>query len=369
MSAGTLGILGGGQLAWMLAAAAERLSVAVRCCDLRADVPAATCRGFQQVDTWRAAVDLLAAGTDAITWEREDLPAADLRAAPSLHPHAGVVDALQDRVDQKTTFDRHAIPTAPWCPADGPADAERVIAEIGLPVMVKARRGGFDGRGQAMARDRGDLDAALTRFAGTGAMVERLVPFDDEFAVLATRGAGGIVHYPVVWTHQEDGQLSWARAPHPRAAQLAAWARPVIERLLVGIDHRGTLAMECFRCGDEAVVNEVAPRVHNSGHWSIEGCAASQFDNHVRAVMGLELAPPAPHGHCLLLNAIGDMPADPALPGVHVHAYGKAARPGRKVGHLTLHAADPEALERCWDRLPASLRRRWRLGADAARAG
>ena len=353
-----LGIIGGGQLGCLLHRAATALDIPVRIADPDPDAPGGRLPGATAVADWPAAMAAVADGAKVITWEREDLDATAL--APwqdKVRPSCAVLQGTQDRLGYKQALADCDIATAPWVAAQA-GDTDAVLAQLDLPVMVKARRGGFDGRGQVIARDRETLTAALETYASCGAIVEALMPFDDEFAALLTRGADGqIVHYPLVWTYQHEGQLAWALAPHPREAQLAAWIRPAAERLVQHLDHVGTLAVECFRLGDKAVVNEIAPRVHNSGHWTIEGCTADQFANHVRAVWGLPLVTPEPTGVSLLRNCIGTMPSFDGADSsdIAIHDYGKQDRPKRKVGHVTVVAPDLPALIKRVDDLPAQL--------------
>ena len=353
----SLGILGGGQLGCLLDRAARDLGLDVRITDPDPGAPALALPGYRPAADWGLAVQLLAASCDIVTWEREDLSLAALAAAGTrLCPTTSVLGHCQDRLEQKRLFDDLGLPTATWLPASEPGHAGAVARLLGLPLMVKARRGGFDGRGQVMVRDQDELAAAIARFAPTGAIAERVVDYDDEFALLLTRGADGrVVHYPAVWTHQRAGQLDWALAPHPQAAGLEAWGRPLAARLASRLGHVGTLALECFRCGDRLLVNEVAPRVHNSGHWTIEGCTTSQFANHVRAVCRLPVLDPEPNGVCLLLNCIGTMPPPTAIPGLSRHDYRKLPRPRRKVGHLTLVAEDHRRLLERVAALPPAL--------------
>jgi 5-(carboxyamino)imidazole ribonucleotide synthase len=366
---GHLGIIGGGQLGLMLAQAADELGVVVWLADRVPDAPAARRSEFRLVQSWGEAVQVLTPGAQAVTWDREDVPLDALHNAAGLVPSAAALAAVQDRLAQKQLLDAIGLPTAPWIAAANASDAGQVIAAIGLPVMVKARRGGFDGRGQMVARDRASLEAALDRFAQSGCIVESLIPFDDECAVLVTRSADDdLRHYPMVWTYQDDGQLSWAMAPHPRESALGTVLRPMIARLVRKLNYVGTLAMECFRCGDTVLVNEIAPRVHNSGHWTIEGCVSSQFSNHVRAACGLPLGDTALRQHCLMLNCIGTMPEQIERPGVTWHDYGKKPRPGRKVGHLTVVGRDAAELQERVAALPPDLLKRYALPTGLRKA-
>jgi len=358
MSQEHLGIIGGGQLGSMLQQAALELGIPVRISDPEPTAPGRQLAGGLPAEDWAEAARLVAEGARAVTWEREDLDPDDLaRLAVEVWPRPSLLANLRERLGHKLSLGACDIATAPWAVARDGGCVERVLETLSLPLMVKARRGGFDGRGQELVREREALGAALERFRECGSICESLIDFDDEFAVLLTRGRDGEqVHYPLVFTHQEHGQLAWAVAPHPLSAQLESWARPMARKLADHLEHVGTLAVECFRRGDELLVNEIAPRVHNSGHWTIEGCSTSQFANHVRAVCGLALVEPVATGVCLMRNCIGSMPAVEAHTGRYCHDYGKRPRPGRKVGHINLVAADYEEL---WDRiqeLPAELR-------------
>ena len=351
-----LGILGGGQLGCMLHAAATRLGITVHISEPNAEAPGMQLPGAIPADDWHDAARKLGEVASVITWEREDLDPAIGEGLP-LVPRAELLAATQDRLGYKQALADLGIATADWFNARDERDADAVLAKLNLPVMVKARRGGFDGRGQQIARTRDELVSALNDYAATGAIVEALVPFDDEFAALITRGHDGtVVHYPLTFTRQEDGQLAWALAPHPNLDALEDWGLQVATAIAEHFGHVGTMAVECFRIGDKAVVNEIAPRVHNSGHWTIEGASTSQFENHVRAVLGLELKVPTSRGVSLLRNCIGSMPEVADAPDVFVHDYRKQARPRRKVGHVTLCAADEASLAQRIAALPASLR-------------
>ena len=200
---------------------------------------------------------------------------------------------------------------------------------------------------------REELRAAVDQYRAVGCIVEALIPFDDECATLVARGLdGALAHWPLVLTCQHGGQLAWALAPHPQESLLTEQARAMAAAIAGALDHCGVLAVEFFRCGSRLLANEIAPRVHNSGHWTIEGATCCQFENHVRAVLGLPLGATAMHGSSLLLNCIGRMPDRAralAIPGLHLHDYGKRPRAARKVGHLTL--VGPSAELRA--RLPA----------------
>ncbi|MHC5067860.1 MAG: 5-(carboxyamino)imidazole ribonucleotide synthase [Planctomycetota bacterium] len=354
-----LAIIGGGQLGCLLHAAATALDLSATITDTATDSPAQQLTGFIPAATWAEAAQHVA-DSPVVTWEREDLPVTDLEAIGTLRPAPNVLATIQDRLLQKQLLDQLGVATAAWTPATADDTIDDLVSAVPLPAMVKARRGGFDGRGQQLVRSADELSEALQRFANCGAIIESLVPFDEEFAILLTRDQhGNVVYYPLVTTYQDDGQLSWAVAEATSHPQLTAWAQDIAHKIADGIDHVGTIAVECFRIGEEAVVNEIAPRVHNSGHWTIDGCSADQFENHVRAVTGLPLRQPEALGCSLLLNCIGTMPETSDTPGLHRYDYGKSARAKRKVGHLILVAPDLATLNERYHALPAELRARW----------
>ncbi len=220
---------------------------------------------------------------------------------------------------------------------------------MGLPAILKTRRGGYDGKGQMRLETLDDLGPAWDELGGVPLILESVVPFDRELSVLAVRGLDGAVAcWPLVENHHEGGILRVSRAPAPASTETATprcrrAARSWRAQLLDDLDHVGVLAVELFDVGGELLANEIAPRVHNSGHWTIEGAVTSQFENHVRAVLGWPLGSTAARGPSAMVNCIGVMPARDAvlaIPGAHLHDYGKSPRPGRKLGHVTVVAAD-----------------------------
>jgi len=224
-------------------------------------------------------------------------------------------------------------------------DSQADLDALELPAVVKTRRLGYDGKGQLVARERTDLDDAFASLGNVPLIAEQLVPFDRELSVIAVRGTGGELRtYPVVENHHRDGILRLTLAPAPElttaAQELAAgYMRLLLERL----DYVGVLALELFAVGDRLLANEIAPRVHNSGHWTIEGARTSQFENHVRAVAGLPLGACEAIGRSAMVNLIGETPSAErvlAIVGAHLHLYGKVPRPGRKLGHVTLTGRD-----------------------------
>jgi 5-(carboxyamino)imidazole ribonucleotide synthase len=349
----TVAVLGGGQLGRMLGLAGTAMGTRFRFLDPSPDAPAAAVGelvvgGLGDEQALAAVVD----GADVVTYEWEGVPASAARflaARLPVHPGARPLEVSQDRLVEKETFRSLGIGTPEYAAVAGRVGLDDAITAVGLPAVLKTRRGGYDGRGQFLVRERADADAAWAALGDGGAelILEAFVPFDREVSVVAVRGAdGAIACWPVVENEHRDGILRVTRAPAPDlSAATAQAAEQVATRLLTELDHVGVLAIELFDVDGTLLANELAPRVHNSGHWTIEGSVTSQFENHVRAVLGLPLGDTAPRGRSAMVNCIGSMP-DPAavlaVSGAHLHDYGKAPRPGRKLGHVTI-VADTDA--------------------------
>ncbi len=341
-----VGILGAGQLGRMLALAAWPLGLQPRFYD---PVPGgcAAALGPQTVAAWDDldAVERFCAACDVVTYEFENVPLATVRHAAAfvpLFPAAQALEAAQDRLAEKALFQGLGIGTAPFAAIDGPADFDSALEAVGLPAILKSRRLGYDGKGQVAIRSGVDLERAWQRLGQVPAILEGVVPFERELSLIAVRGGhGDTVFYPLVENQHRDGLLHLSR-PIVDAA-LQRHAQDYAVRLLDRLDHIGVLTIEWFVHGGELLGNELAPRVHNSGHWTIEGAATSQFENHLRAICGLPLGATATTGHSAMVNLISAVPrreALLALPWVHLHDYGKEPRSGRKVGHVTLCTPD-----------------------------
>ena len=345
---GTIGIVGGGQLGRMSAMAAARLGYRAHILTEEADGPAAQVSAGLTIGGHDdpAALRAFAASVDVITFEFENVSAEGLDLLAGLrpvHPSPRILGISQDRVLEKTFLNEHGIATAPWALVQDAASLEAAIARIGLPAILKTTRLGYDGRGQARIATRAEAEAAFARLEPKPLVLEGLVDFACEISVVVARGADGrMAGFDPVENQHAHGILDLtfapARIPEETADRASALGRQVAEALgLVGL-----LAVEMFVDRDGALrVNEIAPRPHNSGHWTIDACAASQFEMHIRAVAGLPLPPASRHSDAVMKNLIG--PADMALwptilatPGLIPHHYGKAeARPGRKMGHVT----------------------------------
>jgi 5-(carboxyamino)imidazole ribonucleotide synthase len=294
------------------------------------------------------ALERLARVSNIVTYEFENV---SLTAANFIQPHTSIFpppDALrvsQDRWNEKTFFDSLRIPTPKFAKIDSLADLENSIQQIGLPAILKTRRFGYDGKGQSVIHTRDEIASAWSTLRGAPLILETFINFTREVSMLTVRGVdGAIAFYPLIENHHRGGILRLSLAPAPNvSAGLQARAKEYARHVLAALNYVGVLAIEFFQVGDELIANEMAPRVHNSGHWTIEGAVTSQFENHLRAILGLPLGSTEIRGHSAMLNLIGTLPDINALleiPGAHVHLYDKAPRTGRKLGHVTAVASD-----------------------------
>ncbi|MCS6970180.1 MAG: 5-(carboxyamino)imidazole ribonucleotide synthase [Planctomycetota bacterium] len=349
-----LGILGGGQLGRMLALAAAPLGVSVRVWEADARCSAARAAEIFAQPLRAELVPAFAADLTACTYEFEHIPASVVEALAAqgvpLRPPARAFAAKHDRWREKQLLEELGLPTAPCRAVADAAGLHAALADLGLPLVLKRRHGGYDGKGQAVVREAAAASAAFLELGGP-AIAEAFIPFTRELSLIAARGGDGrIVSYPLVENVHDGGILRLTRAPAAASAALQAEAEAIMQRLLEALDYVGVLAIEFFEVGGRLLINEFAPRVHNSGHWTIEGAETSQFEQHVRAVLGLPLGSAAPRGHSAMLNCLGRHPeaaAVLAVPGAHLHDYGKTARARRKLAHITVRAdsaAEREAL-------------------------
>jgi 5-(carboxyamino)imidazole ribonucleotide synthase len=339
-----IGILGAGQLGRMLALAGYPLDFDFVFLDPATEACAAPLGEHIHADYGdEQALAEFCVAVDVATYEFENVPAktAEFVAARiPLLPAAAALTAGQDRLSEKQLFDRLGIPVPRYMPVATREALDFAARATGLPAVLKTRRMGYDGKGQAVLRQPEDLDAAWQRIGGQPLILEGFVPFERELSCIAVRGRdGAMVFYPVVENVHRDGILRTAtpRLNDPLQADAEDYARRVAEHL----DYVGVLAFEFFVAGGRLLANEIAPRVHNSGHWTIEGAICSQFENHLRAISGLPLGSAALRGPCVMVNFIGDAPANAELaliPDLHIHHYGKTPKPQRKVGHATLLA-------------------------------
>jgi len=346
----TIGILGGGQLGRMLAMAAARLGLRCRVFSPDPDSPAfdvvanATCAEYADVE----ALELFAGDVDVITYEFENVPAASamiLAERRPVLPDRGILETTQDRLIEKDFVRGLGIKTADYADVSSPQTLHAAIAKIGLPAVLKTRRFGYDGKGQMIIRAGDDADRAWADLGTRSAILEAFVPFEREISVIAARSADGDVEcFDVTENEHRDHILKVSRVPAAVPDELAARARDIAQRIAAALDYVGVLAVEMFvvnRDGKpDVLVNEIAPRVHNSGHWTLDGASISQFEQHIRAIAGWPLGKPLRHGEVTMTNLIGDEINSYgewlAVPGATVHLYGKGTpRPGRKMGHVT----------------------------------
>ena len=347
-----IGVLGGGQLGRMLALAGIPLGHEFVFVEPGGDAV----RGLGEIITASAddrdALDRLTKEVELVTYEFENVPVSAARAVAArlpVYPPPEALAVSQDRVVEKTFFRELSIPTARFVPVESRGDLDKAVATLGLPAVLKTRRFGYDGKGQRVLRVPGDLSNAWTALSGTPLVLEAFVPFTRELSIVAVRGRDGReAFYPLVENHHRDGILRRTLAPAPGlTAALQAQAEEHARRILERLRYVGVLAIELFEVGDELLANEMAPRVHNSGHWTIDGAATSQFENHVRAIAGWPLGPTTVRGAVAMVNLIGAAPNPAAVlkvPYSRLHLYGKTPKPGRKVGHVTIVGPSHEAL-------------------------
>lgn len=357
----TVGILGAGQLGRMLALAGYPLGLDFLFLDPAVDPPAG-----QLAPVLRGAFNdeapliQLSERAEVVTidWENVSVDALRTIAAASskkgrksrrtrIAPPVPAISTAQDRVSEKRLFERLAIPTTRWQAVSSRPQLERAMQEIGLPGVLKTRRLGYDGKGQAVIRSLEDAERAWQEIGQAPLIYEERIPFDCEVSIIGARSRSGeVAIYPLNGNVHAEGILRLTRAPYgpPAWHRLAS---KYLERVLTHFRYVGILTIEFFVCDGRLIANEMAPRVHNSGHWTIEGAVTSQFENHLRAILDLPLGSTRASGYSAMLNLIGSVPPRATVlgwEGVHLHDYGKEPRPGRKVGHCTL--VEPTARRR-----------------------
>lgn len=367
----TLGILGGGQLGKMIALEARRMGYHVVVLDTSPDCPAAPLADRVVVGSFRdrqAALEL-ARLSDVVTVETEHIPwtiLAELAPQRLLRPGPEVLRIVQDRLEQKRFLEQEGLPQTAFAPVDDVPGLLQAVATLGLPLLLKSRTGGYDGRGQARVHDATEAVGAWQSLGCIPAVAEAFVRFEAEISVILARGADGVIRYfPIAANHHRHGILHLSHVPAPVPASVAAEAERIAGHVARALDHVGVLAVEMFLLADgRLLVNEIAPRVHNSGHFSLGACATSQFEQHLRAVCGLALGDQSLLQPAAMLNLLGDLWRNgepdwrPVLdePHARLHLYGKrVAHPGRKMGHvLVVHPDGAQAVaiaERIYARL------------------
>ncbi|MBS2016112.1 MAG: 5-(carboxyamino)imidazole ribonucleotide synthase [Deltaproteobacteria bacterium] len=348
-----IGVLGGGQLGRMIALAGYTLGQRFVFLDPGAESSAGHV-GNLRVGAYddEERLSELARKSDVVTYEFENVPVGSARFLNELvrvYPPPRALEVSQDRLDEKSFFASVGIPTAGFAGVSTKAELDAAVARLGLPAILKTRRFGYDGKGQWVLRTKDDVDRAWEALGAASLILEAFVPFEREMSILSVRSTTGETRFwPLVENEHRDGILrlsvpksdAWTQELQDRAER---YAQSVLDEL----GYVGVLAIELFVVGDELVANEMAPRVHNSGHWTIEGSETSQFENHVRAILGLPLGSTRMVGRSAMINAIGKLPPREAvlrIDGAHLHAYGKDGAPGRKVGHVTARAETKEEL-------------------------
>ena len=354
-----VGIVGAGQLARMIALSGYPLGLEFLFLDPAADACAAPLGELLHGDyDDPALLKRLASEADVVTYEFENVPAASIAYLEEhcpVYPNSGSLATARDRLNEKTLLGRLGIATAPYAAVESEEELRQAVAGLGLPAILKTRTLGYDGKGQAVLRSEADIADAWRQLGGVPLILEGFVHFTREVSIIAVRGRNGECRfYPLAENTHRDGilHLSLSRPNDPLQAQAESHARKLLEAL----DYVGVMALEMFVVGNTLVANEMAPRVHNSGHWTIEGAETSQFENHLRAICGLPLGSTTARGHAAMLNYINELPEREAVlaTGAHLHLYGKAPRPGRKVAHATVYAESDALLQKKLERLPGA---------------
>jgi 5-(carboxyamino)imidazole ribonucleotide synthase len=354
-----VGILGAGQLARMIALAGYPLGLDFIFLDPAEDACANKLGEHLHGDYKDPRLlAQLAETADVVTYEFENVSAdvaEFLTSHTRVHPSPKALAVAQDRLIEKNFFRSLDIPTPDFAPIDSLEDLERAMASIGYPAILKSRRLGYDGKGQSVLKSEENLPQAWQLLEGAHAIVEAFVPFDREVSVIAVRSvSGSMVFYPLSENLHRGGILRVAKCCErdPMQSQAEAY----VSRLMDALDYVGVLALELFEVGGRLIANEFAPRVHNSGHWTIEGAETSQFENHLRAILDMPLGSTAPVGKAAMINFIGGVPKPQevlALAQAHLHLYDKSPRKSRKVAHATVRAESSEQLSSLIEQLSA----------------
>ena len=357
-----IGILGGGQLARMLALAGYPLGLQFKIFDAAPDAPAGQLAPLLAEDI-NDTPSLLwfSKNLDAVTYEWENVPVASARYLAQrvpVHPPPRALEIACDRLVEKTFFRDLGVPVVPFANVETREQLEHALAELGLPAILKTRRFGYDGKGQFRLQSTRDIEKAWAQLGGVPLVLEGFVPFERELSILVARAQNAEKRfYPLVENHHAGGILRLSIAPAPDADALTQRARDYVSRLADELNYVGVLALELFQVGEELVANEIAPRVHNSGHWTIEGSRTSQFEQHLRAVADLPLGDVAMKApYAAMVNLIGVLPPlceVLKIPGASAHFYGKEVKPNRKVGHITLVA---DSMDELRERIAAAQR-------------
>jgi len=338
-----VGIIGAGQLGQMLGLAGKHLGLEFTFLDPAPEPPAGiTGRVIALPFDSDAGLEQLASDVDVITYEFENVPVESIEKVAdrvTVYPSPAALMHAQDRLREKMLFESLGIPVVPYAAVDSPNDLREAAKSLGLPLVLKTRRLGYDGKGQEVVHTESDISSAYTVLQGKALIAEQWLAFDREVSAIGARNVDGeFAVYPITENRHSDGILRTSRAPD-EACNIGDLARQYLTALLDRLDYVGVLALEFFVQGDRLFANEFAPRVHNSGHWTIEGAATSQFENHLRSILNMPLGDTRAVGHAGMINLIGSMPVAWAEGGRRsLHDYGKEPRPGRKLGHITVLA-------------------------------
>jgi 5-(carboxyamino)imidazole ribonucleotide synthase len=348
-----IGILGGGQLGRMLALAGYPLGFQFAFFDPNPDSPAGHLAPLTIADySDEGALEQFAASVDVVTLEFENVPTAAINLVSkykSVFPNVRAVQTAQDRIQEKSLAEALKIPTPKFRAVKSKQELQTAVTELGLPAVLKTTRLGYDGKGQFVVRSANDIDSAWEQLGSSPLILEEFVSFEREVSQILVRDQQGLLQfYPLCENVHKNGVLYSTTLPAHDSNSLSKLAQQHASTIAEELQYVGVLAIEFFVRGNELLFNEMAPRVHNSGHWSIEGAVTSQFENHVRAVAGLPLGSTELRGPSKMFNLLGRAPKLSALcsvEGVHIHLYGKAPRPGRKIGHVTVVETNQQALE------------------------
>ncbi len=351
-----VGILGAGQLAKMMALAAHPMHVQTLCLDPKADVCASYVTETRQghYDD-KNTIEQFASEVDFVTFENENIPAQTIGWIAAICPIAPSKDSLlcaQDRILEKNLFDALGIHTPNYRQIDSLSDLTQAVEALGLPALLKTRRFGYDGKGQYLIQEYSQISTAWESLGQENLILEAFIPFEFEVSQIIVRDKRGhIQYYPLTFNEHKNGILRISKAPHMNH-DLETMAKNYCKKIAEHFNYVGALTVEFFVKNNQLIANEMAPRVHNSGHWTIEGSVTSQFENHIRAICHLPLGSCEPLGQIAMFNIIGQVPSREkilSIDNAHLHDYGKTAKPNRKVGHVTIQAIDASLFSQAFE--------------------
>lgn len=351
-----VGVIGAGQLGQMLGLAGKRLDIEFTFLDPAREPPARIVGNVIHLPfDDDSGLRQLALDADVLTYEFENVPVEAIDKIGeriTVYPPSKALELAQDRIKEKRLFEALGIPVAIYVAVDSEADARAAVDSIGLPLVLKTRRLGYDGKGQAIVKEASEITDAYASLRGKSLIAEQWIEFDREVSAIGARNADGeLAIYPLTENIHRDGILRISRAP-VAPDHIVDQAIGYLTKLLEHLNYVGVLALEFFVRNGRLYANEFAPRVHNSGHWTIEGAATSQFENHLRAILDMSLGETSPVAHVGMINLIGNMPASwNGDSRRHLHDYGKAPRPGRKLGHITILADSPDDRDQELDKI------------------